>query len=54
MSATGSPWGSPPASTGQQTKRVLPTDDTNVKELVETGVDEAERDQMLAAHKAGK
>ena len=50
----GSPWGSPPASTGRRTKRIRPTDDQVTKELVEEGVDEAEHDQMVRARKAGK
>ena len=50
----GSPWGSPPASTGRRTKRISPTDDKVSKELVEEGVDEAEHDQMVRARRAGK
>jgi len=51
---SGSPWGSPPASTGRRTRRIRPTDDQITKELVEEGVDEAEHDQMVRARRAGK
>ena len=50
----GSPWGAPPTTAGRRTKRIRPTDDQITKELVEEGVDEAERDQMVRARKAGK
>jgi hypothetical protein len=53
-SPAGSPWGSPPTSSGRRTKRIQPTDDRTTRELVEEGVDEAERDLMLRAQRARK
>ncbi len=47
----GSPWGSPPSSSGHRVRRNRLHDDQFTKELVEEGVDEAEHDQMVAARK---
>lgn len=43
--------GVPPTSTGQRTKRHLPTDDEVEIQTVQEGVDEAEHNSMLQASK---
>jgi hypothetical protein len=43
--------GSPPTSTGRQTKNHLPTDDEDEVNMVQQGVDQAVHEEMLAAGK---
>jgi len=43
-------WDEPPAAIGGQAHKVLPEDEVNIaEELVEEGVEEADRDQRLAS-----